>query len=105
MKEYNDSNFEQEVINAKGVVVVDFWAQWCAPCRALAPVLETIDTEMNGRVTIGKVNIDTCAEVPVKYGIRSIPTLLFFKDGQLADKAIGVQPKEKLVEKIEQLIQ
>lgn len=104
MKEFNDDNFAQEVKGAKGVAVVDFWAPWCAPCRALSPTIEAIAGEYEGKAVVGKFNVDAGVVVPAEYGIRSIPTILFFKDGELVDKLIGAVSKSALVEKIESLI-
>lgn len=104
MKEFNDNNFEQEVKRVEGLTVVDFWAPWCAPCRALAPIVEAVADDYDGRVTIGKYNVDEGVTASAEYGIRSIPTLLFFKNGEVVDKLIGAVSKEKLIEKIESLI-
>lgn len=104
MKEFNDDNFAQEVKGAKGVAVVDFWAPWCAPCRALSPTIEAIAGEYEGKAVVGKFNVDAGVIAPAEYGIRSIPTILFFKDGELVDKLIGAVSKSALVEKIESLI-
>ncbi len=80
--------------------MVDFWAVWCGPCRMVGPVVEELATEYQGKAVIGKVDVDTNQEVAAKYGIRNIPTILFFKDGEVVDKVVGVVPKEQLVEKI-----
>ncbi len=100
-KQLTDSSFEADVLNASGVVIVDFWAEWCGPCRALGPVLEEIAGEMSDKVTIGKMNVDQNAETPTKYGVRSIPTLLLFKDGELVETKVGSIPKQSLIEWIE----
>ncbi|PIQ83033.1 MAG: thioredoxin [Candidatus Omnitrophica bacterium CG11_big_fil_rev_8_21_14_0_20_64_10] len=97
------SNFESEVLKSSATVLVDFWAEWCAPCRALAPVLDGLAQEQGGRVKIGKVNVDEHPELAAKFGILNIPTLIFFKGGQEVDRAVGVQSKAQLQEKIDKL--
>lgn len=87
------SNFEEEVLNAKLPVIVDFWAPWCGPCRMLAPVLEEIAEENEGSVIVGKVNVDEEPQLAANFGIASIPTLLVFKNGEIAQKSVGVKPK------------
>jgi len=96
-----DDSFEQDVLKAAKPVVVDFWAEWCGPCKQIAPALEEISEEMGEKVTIAKVNIDENPSSPAKYAVRGIPTLILFKDGAVASTKIGVQPKSKLVEWIE----
>ena len=100
-KELSDASFEADVLKASGVVLVDFWAEWCGPCRALGPVLEEIAGEMGEKVTVGKMNVDQNPDTPTKYGVRSIPTLLLFKDGELVETKVGSIPKQALVEWIE----
>ena len=93
-----DDSFEADVLNASGLVLVDFWAEWCGPCKMIAPILDDIAEEYQGQVTIGKLNIDQNAGTPPKYGVRGIPTLLLFKDGTLADTKVGALSKTQLKE-------
>ena len=92
----SDSTFESEVLKATGPVVVDFWAEWCGPCRMIAPALEEIAGSLGPKVKIVKLNVDENPQTAAKYGIQSIPTLMIFKDGQLASRQIGAAPKQKL---------
>ena len=103
-KQITDASFEADVLKAPGPVLVDFWAEWCGPCRQIAPALEEISSEMNGRVTITKLNIDENPVSPTRYGVRGIPTLIVFKGGQVAGTKIGALPKTKLKEWIESVI-
>ncbi|MBQ6894980.1 MAG: thioredoxin [Clostridia bacterium] len=92
------SNFESEVLNYEGKVLVDFWASWCGPCKMIAPVIEEIANEFEGRVKVGKVNVDDEAELSIKYQVMSIPTILIFENGEITNKAIGYRSKEELIE-------
>lgn len=101
--EFTDSNLKDYLAGDKPVVV-DFWAEWCGPCRMIAPVVEELAKEYEGKVAIGKMNVDENTDTPDEYGIRSIPTLLFFKNGQLVDKMIGAAQKAVLEEKVKALL-
>lgn len=91
-----DDSFESDVLKASGPVVVDFWAEWCGPCKQIGPALEEIASEMGEQVKIAKVNIDDSPNAPSRYGVRGIPTLLLFKDGEVIDKKVGAAPKRDI---------
>jgi len=102
--ELTDSNFEETVIKSGKPVLVDFWAEWCGPCRMVAPIVHELSDEYKGKVVFGKVDVDNNNGVASKYGIRNIPTILFFKNGQVVDKLVGAVPKKQFVEKIDKLL-
>ncbi|MBI1875452.1 MAG: thioredoxin [Acidobacteria bacterium] len=98
---FTDTNFDQAVIQSAKPVLVDFWAEWCAPCRRLAPAVDALAAEMEGRVVIGKMNVDENPEVPFRYSIRGIPTLLLFKGGQIVESIVGLVSKDELKRMVE----
>ena len=99
--EFTDGNFEAEVLNSDKPVLVDFWAEWCGPCRMIGPVVEEMAGEYEGKAKIGKVNVDNNPDISVKYGIRSIPALLIFKDGEVVDQIVGAVPKPHLTKQLD----
>ena len=101
--EIDDSSFDAEVLRSEKPVLVDFWAPWCGPCRAIAPLVEELATAFGGKIKFAKCNVDDNPITPSKYGIKSIPTLIFFKEGEVLDKVIGIVPKSKLEEMISQV--
>ncbi len=102
--ELSDSDFESQVLQAAEPVLVDFWAPWCGPCRMIAPIVEELASEHAGSLKVAKVNIDTSPNVATQYGVTSIPTLMVFKNGEVVDRFLGIQPKQRLQEAIEQAI-
>jgi len=98
--EFTDANFKQEVLNSTNPVLIDFWAVWCGPCRLVAPVIEDIAGEYDGKVKVGKLDVDNNPETATMYGIRSIPTMLIFKGGEVVDRIVGAVPKQKITEKL-----
>jgi len=99
--EFTDANFEQEVLKSELPVLVDFWAVWCGPCKMIAPLVKELAGEYEGKVKIGKVDVDNNQNVSIKYGIRSIPTLLIFKDGKIIEQIVGAVPKAQIVQKLD----
>ena len=102
--EITDSNFDETVLKADKPVLLDFWAEWCGPCRMVGPIVAEIAEEYKDKAVVGKVDVDSNPEVAMKYGIRNIPTILFFKEGEVVDKQVGAVPKNVLVDKIESLL-
>ena len=94
----SDASFEEDVIKNTEAILIDFWAEWCGPCKTIAPILEEIAEEYNGKLKIGKINVDDSTEIPAKYGIRGIPTLILFKNGQPAATRVGALTKAQLIE-------
>jgi len=99
--EFTDANFKTEVLESDKLSVIDFWAEWCGPCRAIGPVIEELAKEYDGKVNVGKVNVDHNPQISMDYGITSIPAILFLKNGEVVDKLVGAQPKANFVKKIE----
>lgn len=102
--EFNDGNFDELALNSDKPVMVDFWAEWCGPCRMVGPIVEEISSEYDGKAVVGKVNVDHNPDISAKFGIRNIPTIIFIKNGELVDKSVGAVPKNVLTEKIDNLL-
>jgi len=102
--ELTDNNFQGEVIDNSGVTVIDFWAEWCGPCKMVSPIIDELATEYEGKAKVGKVDVDTNQDVSMKYGIRSIPTILIMKGGEVFDRHVGTISKAALSEKIEKAL-
>ena len=101
--EATDSNFEELVLKSDKPVIVDFWAEWCGPCRMVGPIVEEVGVEYEGKALVAKVDVDSNPGITAKYGIRNIPTILFFKNGEIADKQVGAVPKSAIVAKLDAL--
>ena len=102
--EFTDNGFESDVIKAGTPVLVDFWAEWCGPCKMIGPIVEEIANEYAGRIKVGKMNVDLNPVVPPQYGIRSIPSLLIFKDGAVSDQIVGAVPKKNITEVLDKVL-
>ncbi len=103
-KTFTDANFEADVLKASGPVLVDFWAPWCGPCRVMSPIVEELAGELNGKISVGKMNVDENMQTPQQYNILSIPTFILFKDGKAAVTMVGSMSKEELKEKVSQAL-
>lgn len=103
--EFTDANFQQEVLNSNIPVLIDFWAVWCGPCKMIAPFIEEIAKDYEGKVKVGKLDVDNNPNVAMQYGIRSIPTLLFFRDGKVVDQIMGAVPKNAITAKLDSQLQ
>lgn len=103
VKEFSDDNFQTEVLEADVPVLVDFWAAWCGPCKSIAPLLDELASEFDGKVVIGKVNVEDNPKTTANYDVRGIPNLIFFKGGEVVHRIMGVVPKEQIAEAIEKL--
>ena len=102
--EATDGNFDELVLNSDKPVIVDFWAEWCGPCRMVGPIVEEVGVDYEGKAVVAKVDVDSNPGITAKYGIRNIPTILFFKNGEVADKQVGAVPKSAIVGKLDALL-
>lgn len=102
--EFTDSNFQELALDSDKPVMIDFWAEWCGPCRMVGPIVEEMAGEYDGKAVIGKVNVDENPDISMKYGIRNIPTIIFLKNGEMVDKSVGAVPKNILTDKIDNLL-
>jgi thioredoxin 1 len=102
--EVNDASFDKEVLQSEQPVLVDFWAVWCGPCKAIAPIVDSVAATFAGKLKVAKVNVDENGATPSRYGIRGIPALLFFKGGKVVDQIVGYKPQEEIEEKVKQLL-
>ncbi|MBN2426113.1 MAG: thioredoxin [Calditrichaceae bacterium] len=102
--EISESNFDKEILKSSIPVIVDFWAEWCAPCRLISPIVEELSNEYEGKLKIAKLNVDHNPHISMNYGIRSIPTLLIFKDGKAVEQLIGAVPKKTIVERLKSVL-
>ncbi|NBR14769.1 MAG: thioredoxin [Flavobacteriales bacterium] len=102
--DFTDANFDELVMNSDKPVMVDFWAEWCGPCRVVGPLVDELHTEYEGKAVVGKVNVDSSSEVSAKFGVRSIPTILFIKNGEVVDKVVGSVPKATLAAKLDAIL-
>ncbi len=104
VQEVNDSSFEKEVLQSEQPVLVDFWAAWCGPCKALSPIVDEVATEFTGKLKVMKMDVDRNSATPMRYGIRGIPSLLIFKDGKLADQIVGYVPKDTIAKTVTRVV-
>ena len=102
--EFTDNNFDSDVINSDVPVLIDFWAVWCGPCKAIAPVIEEVANEFEGKVKVGKVDVDQNQDTAMKYGVRSIPTLLIIKDGEVVNQIVGAVPKSNITDVLNKVV-
>ena len=102
--EFTDANFEEVALNSDKPVLIDFWAEWCGPCRMVGPIVEEMHSEYDGKAVVGKVNVDENPEISQRFGIRNIPTIIFLKNGEMVDKSVGAVPKNVLTEKMDNLL-